>query len=117
MRTTYFGETKEEEEARIKDLWKKSLLAFVIAGVFLAVANKQPLAIMGGIVPFFLVWGFQACFSKAGSFINFVTDLIPIALLKYIAKLLMFAFLGIFIGMFYFVLGNVKLYSIKKGSR
>lgn len=117
MRTTYFGETKEEEEVRIKDLWKKSLMAFVIAGVLLAAADKQPLAIIGGIVPFFLVWGFQACFSKAGSFINFVTDLIPIVLLKYIVKLLMFAFLGVFIGMFYFILGNVRLYSIKKGDR
>lgn len=117
MRITYFGETKEEEEARIKDLWKKSLLAFVITGVFLAVVDKQPLAIVGGIAPFFLVWGFQACFSAAGSFINFVTDLIPIEILRYIAKLLVFAFFGSFIGMFYFVLGNVKLYLIKKGGR
>lgn len=117
MRITYFGETKEEQKARMKDLWKKSLLAFVIAGVFLAVMNKQPLAIMGGIVPFFLVWGFQACFSTAGNFINFVTDLIPIEILKYIAKLLAFVFFGVFIGMFYFVLGNIMLCLIKKGDR
>ena len=65
MRMTYFGTTKEEEVSRIKDLWKKSLLVFIVVGVLMVVAEGSILAFLGGIVPFFLVWGFQACFSTA----------------------------------------------------
>ena len=57
---TYFGTTKEEEVSRIKDLWKKSLLVFIVVGVLMVVAEGSILAFFGGIVPFFLVWGFQA---------------------------------------------------------
>ena len=109
MRSTYFGTTREEEVRRIKDLWKKSLLVFIIVGAFMTFAEGNLLAGLSGIVPFFLVWGFQACFSKAGSVISFITDLIPIEILKYTVF-----FLGTFIGMFYFVLGNIKLYTITK---
>ena len=114
MRMTYFGTTKEEEVSRIKDLWKKSLLVFIVVGVLMVVAEGSILAFLGDIVPFFLVWGFQACFSTAGGIIGFITDLIPIEILKFIAKLLAFCFFGTFVGMFYFVLGNIKLYSIMK---
>ena len=69
MRITYFGETKEEEVARIKELWKKSLLVFGITGVILAIADKSILAFLGGIAPFSWCGAFRHAFRRQGNWL------------------------------------------------
>ena len=111
----YFGQEKNEEIKNISGLWIKSLIAFIIGAIFMALANKNTLSAFGAFPLFFYVWGFRACFSEGSSLINSFIDRIPVDVARWTVRLLFFLIFGLFAGVYFFIIGNLRLYRLKKG--
>lgn len=66
---------------------------------------------------FFYVWGFRACFSEGSSVINSFIDIIPNDIVRWLVRLMFFLAFGLFAGVYYFIIGNMRLYRLKRGER
>lgn len=114
-RNLYFGQNRAEEIERIRGLWIKSVIVFLIGAVFMVFAQEHIVAAFAAYPLFFYVWGFRACFSEGSSLINSFIDRIPVDVARWTVRLLFFLIFGLFAGVYFFIIGNLRLYRLKKG--
>lgn len=113
-RNEYFGKNEIEEIEYIKRLWIKAIIAFIVGAVLIILSERNILYGFGAFPLFFYIWGFRACFSKGGRLANSIIKSIPIDVARWTIRLLFFALFGFFAGMYYFIIGNLRLYRLKK---
>ncbi len=114
-RNLYFGGNKTEEIERIHGLWIKSIVAYIVGAIFMVLSQEHILAAFAAFPFFFYVWGFRAYFSKGNSLINSIIDIIPIDVVRWLIRLFFFFLFGFFAGVYFFIIGNLRLYHLKKG--
>ncbi len=116
-RNQYFGENEAEEMDYIRGLWIRSMIAFIVGAVLIVLSNKDIVSAFGAFPIFFYVWGFRACFSKGGSMVNSIINIIPVDVARWTIRMVFFAFFGYIAGIYYFVIGNLRLHRLKKGEK